>query len=134
MKLEMTSLKNAVQSLKLALDEFKKTENIFVKDACIQRFEYTYELSHKMLRRQLKIMSANPAELDETSFQNLIREGSEKGLLLSGWDKWKRFRKERGTTSHAYDKEKANEVFSIIPAFYEESKFLLEQIERHNEQ
>ena len=134
MKLDITSLENAVKSLKLALDEFEKTQSVFVKDACIQRFEYTYELSHKMLKRQLEAMSANPAEYDGMSFQNIIRAGSEVGLLLNGWDRWKEYRKERGTTSHAYSEEKANEVFEIIPDFYQEAKYLLEQLAKHNEQ
>ena len=133
MTLEITSLRNALQSLKIALEEFDKTHSVFVKDACIQRFEYTYELSCKMLKRQLEGMSANPDEYDKMSFQDLIREGSEKSLLLNGWDKWAIYRKKRGTTSHGYDAEKANEVFAIIPYFYEDAKYLLEQLEKHNE-
>ena len=131
--LDLTSLEKAIISLKIALDEFEKTNSVFVKDACIQRFEYTYELSHKMLKRQLEAISANPAEIDEMSFQSLIRTGSEAGLLLNGWDKWKIYRTERGTTSHAYSKEKANEVFEIIPDFHQEAKYLLEKLKKHNQ-
>ena len=32
MKLDCTSLKNAVESLEIALDEFEKTHNVFVKE------------------------------------------------------------------------------------------------------
>ena len=85
-----------------------------------------------MLKRQLEIMSATPAELDKKSFQDLIREGCERGLLLNGWDRWKRYRKERGTTSHAYNKEKADEVFQVIPDFCQEAKYLLEELEKRN--
>ncbi len=134
MKLEITSLKNAVQSLKIALDEFEKTQNVFVKDSCLQRFEYTYELSHKLLKRQLEAMSAAAETIDTMSFQHLIRHGAETGLLLHSWDVWKKYREARNATSHAYNEEKANEVFEIIPDFYREAKYLLEKLETHNEQ
>ncbi len=130
--LQLTSLEKAVASLKEVIEEYEKTKNMFVRDACIQRFEYTYELSHKMLKRHLEMSSANPAEIDQMSFQDLIRTGSEKGLLLHGWDEWKLYRKARGTTSHAYDEVKALDVLSIIPRFFEEVKYLLEQLNKQN--
>ena len=130
--LQFTSLEKAVASLKEVLEEYKKTENVFIRDACIQRFEYTYELSYKMLKRHLEMTSANPAEIDHMSFQDLIRTGSEKALLLHGWDQWKLYRKSRGTTSHAYDEEKALDVLSIVPAFFEEAQYLLEQLRKYN--
>jgi uncharacterized protein with HEPN domain len=66
------------------------------------------------------------------TFQELIRVGSEQGLLISGWDKWRDFRKARGTTSHTYDEAKAIEVLSVIPDFLSEAKYLYEQISKKN--
>jgi len=51
----------------------------------IQRFEFTYEISHKMLCRYLEASSANPAEFDKADFQYLIRTANERGLLLGDW-------------------------------------------------
>lgn len=135
MTLELTPLEKSIASLNEALQEHAKDEeNDFVRDASIQRFEFTYDLSHKMLKRFLEMTSANPAELDKISFQDLIRTGDEKGLLLNGWDVWIGYRKARNITSHTYDEAKAAEVFAIIPDFYEESKFLLEKLqERQSE-
>jgi nucleotidyltransferase substrate binding protein (TIGR01987 family) len=129
MQLDLTSFNKAINSLTEVLDEYKKNSNVFMRDACIQRFEYTYELAWKMLKRYLEITSANPAELDEMSFQNLIRTGSEKGLLLHGWDKWSSYRKARSTTSHVYDEKKAEEVFATIPGFLEDVKFLQKKLQ-----
>ena len=42
----------------------------FIRDACIQRFEYSYELTHKMLRRYLE--SSEPTKIHQLSFPNLI--------------------------------------------------------------
>ncbi len=132
MTLELTSFEKAIASLKLALDEFEKTHSVFVKDSCIQRFEYTYDFSHKILKRQLERMSAASSEIDLMSFQQLIRLGAESGLLLNSWDIWKDYRDARNATSHAYNEEKAQEVFEVIPDFYQEAKYLLEKLQERN--
>lgn len=129
MKLDLTSFINAINSLEEALQEHSRNQNSFIRDACIQRFEYTYELSWKMLKRFLEITSANPGDIDEMSFQNLIRSGSERGLLLNGWDIWANYRKARSTTSHVYNEIKANEVFAEIPSFLNEAKYLLKKLQ-----
>lgn len=92
MKLKLSSFEKALASLNEALAEYDRTQSQFVKDACIQRFEYTYELAHKLLKRQLEAMSANPSEIDQIRFPNQIRSGAERGLLANGWDQWRHFR------------------------------------------
>lgn len=96
--------------------------------AAIQAFEFTYELSWKTLRRYLAASLANPAAVAEMSFPELIRTGSERGLLLSGWDAWQGYRKARGITSHTYDESRAAQVFAVIPLFLQEARHLLEQL------
>lgn len=132
MKLELSSFEKALASLDEALAEFDRTQSQFVKDACIQRFEYTYELAHKLLKRQLEAMSPNPSEIDQMSFPDMIRTGAERGLLANGWDEWRRFRDARNATSHAYNEKKANEVFVRIPAFRDEAAFLLARLQERN--
>jgi hypothetical protein len=61
-----------------------------------------------MLKRYLEMTASNPSEIDAMSFQNLIRLGSEKGLLRSDWEQWKIYRQARGTTSHTYDEKKSS--------------------------
>ena len=131
-KLILTSLENAVASLQDAINEYAKEEDTYVRDAVIQRFEYTYDLSHKLLKRHLEATAANPDEIDTLSFQDLIRLGSERQLLRSGWEKWSLYRKLRGTTSHTYDEAKAQEALKKIPEFYEEAHFLLQQLQAHH--
>ena len=128
-EINITHLLNAHEALKNGLIH-AKTE--LEQDGVIQRFEFTYELSHKMLKRFIEATSANPQEADSMTFQELIRVGSEQGLLISGWDKWRDFRKARGTTSHTYDEAKAIEVLSVIPDFLSEAKYLYEQISKKN--
>ena len=132
MKLDLSSFAKALASLDEALTEYDRTQSQFVKDACIQRFEYTYELAHKLLKRQLEAMSPNPSEFDQMSFPDRIRTGAERGLLLNSWDEWRRFRDARNATSHAYNEKKANEVFVRIPAFRDEAAFLLARLAERN--
>lgn len=99
-----------------------------IRDGLIQRFEFAYEIAHKTLKRYLKTTAANPAEFDEMTFQDLIRSGNERGLLLGAWPEWKRYREMRAKTSHTYDEGIALEVISGIPTFLAEARYLLDQI------
>ncbi len=130
-KLDLTSFERAVHALKEVLEAYQHTPNAFMRDAAIQRFEFTYEISWKMLKRFLEITTANPIEIDTMTFQNLIRTGSEKGLLKNDWNKWATYRKARSTTSQVYDIKKANEVFAIIPDFLNEADFLLSSLKNN---
>ena len=104
-----------------------------VRMAAIQAFEYTYELSVKMLRRFLEMTEPNPAALDDATFQSLIRLGSERGLLKSDLPVWMEFRRQRGTTSHAYDEKKAAQVHAAIPDFLVDAQHLLAELHRRSE-
>jgi Nucleotidyltransferase substrate binding protein like len=55
MRLDTTSLGNGVQRLCEGLARHQReTTDEQIRDGLIQRFEFTYELCHKMLRRYLK--------------------------------------------------------------------------------
>ena len=45
-----------------------------LRDAVIQRFEYSYELSWKMMRRVLAAEAASPSAIASWSFRDLFRE------------------------------------------------------------
>lgn len=130
MKLDISSLQKAMKSLDEAWFEYQKdTQNKFMRDAVIQRFEYTYELSHKMLKRYLEMTEPNSSIIDEMSFPNLIRTGSEKGLLLNAWPKWKQYREARNMTSHTYNENKAIQVCSVISEFLNDARYLTEKLQ-----
>lgn len=129
MALDLTPLSNAVHRLGEGLARYQAdTSDTQIRDGLIQRFEFTYELSHKMLKRYLEMTAANPTEFDGADFQYLIRSGSEQGLLLSAWPQWRKFRDMRSKTSHTYDEDVALEVVASIPDFLTESKALLNQL------
>lgn len=126
-------LKNAIARLKEGIQIYQENPSIeIIRDGLIQRFEFTYEISHKILKRFLEIFSPSEAEYDEMSFQNLIRSGNEKGLLLGNWENWKKYREMRSKTSHTYDEIIAIEVINKIPDFLTEAEYLLTQLERRS--
>lgn len=98
----------------------------------IQSFEYTYELSVKMLRRRLRLDFESRSVVDGASFKDLIRMAGERGLV-SSVEAWFGFRDLRNATAHTYDLKKAEQVAAEIPAFVGEAKFLLYRLEASNE-
>ena len=140
MKLELTPLEDAVAQLEEALDIYNSDLALtdprlkrHLRAAVIQAFEFTYELSFRMLRRYLELASANPAEIDELVFNDVIREAYGQALLRSELPEWLEFRRNRGTTSHAYNEEKAQEVFESVPDFLQEARYLLNRLQERNE-
>lgn len=126
--LDLSSLKRALATLDEALIAHARApEDKFIRDACIQRFEYSYELSHKMLRRHLE--ASEPGGVAELSFPQMIRLGYARGVLAQSWDEWKLFREARNATSHAYDERKAEEVLAQLPAFAAAAKHMAQRLE-----
>ena len=132
--LDLTPLTKALTTLEEALDAYQKDpKNTFIRDACIQRFEYSYELSHKMLRRYLEMTEPTTTTVNDSSFPSLIRLGYERGLVDGEWALWKGFRDARNSTSHTYDEKKALGVLAVIPDFLNEAKHLAYTIQKRQE-
>lgn len=102
-----------------------------LRNSVIQCFEFTYELSWKMLKRHLEATSASPADLDQAHFQDLIREGNVRGLLRSDWLRWKTYRQARNDSGHTCNQAKAEMVFAMAPDFLAEAQALYQALTRH---
>ena len=132
-KLDVSLLANAVVRLEEGLFRYTKdVSDTQVRDGLVHRLKVTYEISHKLLKRYLEARSATPEEFDAMAFSDLIRSGNEQGLLLGDWTKWRVYREMRSKTSHTYDEETAIEVVRGIPAFLEEARYLLTQLQERN--
>jgi nucleotidyltransferase substrate binding protein (TIGR01987 family) len=133
-QIDLTSLAKAVESLYRALNEYQKDKsNEFVRDSCIQRFEYCYDLSTKMMKRYLAMIAESPGEIKSMTFQNLVREAYTKGISKNSWDRWWEYRDNRNKTSHGYDEKIAIEVVEKIGDFYQEAIFMVEALREANE-
>jgi len=123
-RIDFTSLSKAIASLAKALQAATlRPKDEFVRDASIQRFEYTYELCVKSLRRQLTVMSDSPSDIDALGYRDMIRMGVERGLIKSEVP-WFGYRELRNITSHVYDPAKAKKVFGALRRFLREAKDL----------
>ncbi|MBL0924997.1 MAG: nucleotidyltransferase substrate binding protein [Sphingomonadaceae bacterium] len=129
MALDFSALVNAVDRLREGLDRYATdTSDAQIRDGLIQRFEFTYDLAHKMLRRALEAGSANPEAVDRMTFPELIRTASEQGLVASDWSEWRTWREMRNITSHTYYEAKALQVTEGIPSFLTEAADLLRRL------
>jgi len=132
-KLDFTSMRSALSRLTEGYQRYQSdVSDIQIRDGLIQRYEFTYEISHKMLKRHLEMTSANPEAFDALPFADLIRTANEQSLLKSDWSAWKIFREMRAKTSHTYDEDIAQTVVKVIPAFIEEIEFLVQQLDQHH--
>ena len=62
-KLDISALVKAIHRLQEGLDRYLlNTADTQIRDGLIQRFEFTYELSHKTLKRYLESVSATPEQ------------------------------------------------------------------------
>jgi len=135
MELITEPLEKALFTLKEAWTEYQKnTTNTFVRDSVIRRFEYTFEISHKILLRFLSETESSRAEISEMLFNELIRLGCKRGLLLNDLEIWDKYRKSRNLTSYNYNEFSAESIMAIIPVFIEEIDYELVKIKEKSSQ
>ena len=104
-ELKKQLFEKALSQLEKALNE---PENEFIRDATIQRFEFTYELAWKTLKAYLAtldIVVLNPKETLKVAYQQ--------GLLVDG-DGWSKLHLNRNLTSHTYDAEIAESIYHYL--------------------
>lgn len=135
MTIDYSALENAIGQLEKSLEYSqsqmaKDDPGLFeqLRNSVIKCFDFTYEISHKMLRRHLENTAASHDEFDLSVFQNLIRTGNEKGLLRSDWSRWKEYRQARTDSSHTYDLARADAVYQVAPDFLQEASFLFKKL------
>ncbi len=133
MKLDLSALEKAVASLDRALIRAVATPgDEELRDACIQRFEYTYELCWKMVKRRVEADAPVPSDVDALSFPALMREAAERGLV-SDVTSWLEYREQRNVTAHTYNAEKAQSVFETAQIFLGAARSLLAELKRRND-
>ena len=129
MQLSIEPLHKAFLSLVKALARASiDPSDLELRDACIQRFEYTYELSIKLIKRYIEFAMPLPENVDQLNYRDLLRIAFELGLI-DPVERWFEYREARNQTSHAYDESKAKLVYAILPDFVVKVQFLLSQLE-----
>ncbi len=127
--IDLGSFRKALNNLERGLDRSEAApDDEELRDGAIQRFEYTYELAWKSLKRVLELESASPDVIDMLSFRDLMRLGAERGFIDEP-SEWFAFREERNISSHTYDEAKAAEVYASALRFRVAAKHLFEKLE-----
>ena len=138
MKLDYSSLADAVAQLQTSFDylhgdlargDAGLREQF--RAATVQGFEFSYELAVKMIRRQLAQIVANPSELREMHFADLMRDAADAGIIRDV-PSYIRYRELRNRTSHTCDANRAEETVAAMDDFLRDMRFLLQVLEERN--
>ena len=102
-------------------DRFVDDLSVLELEGLVQRFEYTFELSWKVLQ-DLLLFKGYEFMLGPNG---TIKKAFEDGLIVDH-DGWRKMAKSRNTLSHVYDEE---EVMPIINLIYSDYAPLLKQLD-----
>ncbi|MBT4962546.1 MAG: hypothetical protein HOI53_00310 [Francisellaceae bacterium] len=132
--LDLTMIKKASQQLRSSLkycnapeNQVDKQLNMHLRSAAIQAFEFTYELSIKLIRRRLTDFDS-ATKISQLPFKDLIRQAAKVGLIEAP-EAWFQFREMRNITSHAYEESKSKQIYQELPNFIKEVDFFIKQLE-----
>lgn len=120
MSVSIQELEKAINSLDEALELYKSaaddSQRRAFRDAAIQRFEFSIELSWKT---SMKILGSGTV-----AAKNAIRDMARSNLITDP-TQWINFIDCRNETSHSYDEDVAKKVFAVIQQFLPEAQTLL---------
>ncbi|MCK9268665.1 MAG: HI0074 family nucleotidyltransferase substrate-binding subunit [Alkaliphilus sp.] len=98
-KYKTSDLEKALTKLHESLKRDYKKDDIVI-DATIQRFEFTYELSWKLMKYYLEYNG----NLEGTSPRGAIQESFKEGIITDG-EGWLKMLQDRNQTLHTYDED-----------------------------
>jgi nucleotidyltransferase substrate binding protein (TIGR01987 family) len=120
--LDLSSFEKAVKSLKSGTSKTELSE--LERDGVIQRFEYTFELAWKTLRRVLIAMGRSEVS---SSPKPIIRDALQEGYIKDV-ELWFRFLEARNLTTHIYSSSQAAAVLEVAKEFSPNVEELLKKI------
>ena len=107
--------KNTFNQLKDAFASFedvmKQEKNEYIRDSAIQRFEYTFELTWKLLKIYLEEKG-----IKVYAPRDVIKESFQVGILPDDIT-WLNMLETRNQTSHLYKKSMAEDVYGKLPLY-----------------
>ncbi|MGG7165585.1 HI0074 family nucleotidyltransferase substrate-binding subunit [Clostridium ihumii] len=110
------NLKKAYIKL-VEVSKFYDGKNEIIRDSLIQRFEFTYELTHKTLKEAMSYLGVTL----ENSFPRTIYKKAYVNNLISDDKVWIKLLEDRNETSHIYNENLADEIADRIVELYVEA-------------
>jgi nucleotidyltransferase substrate binding protein (TIGR01987 family) len=99
-----------------------KPEDPIVRDACIQRFEFTFEMAWKAIQAY-----ALAEGVECTSPRDCFRAGFRLGLIDRD-AQWMAMVEDRNRTSHTYDEDSAKAIYGCLEGYVQLLKRLLKSL------
>lgn len=110
LKLTIEDLKKALRTLQEVLENPSK-DAVRDRDAAIQRFEFTFELSWKVMK-----LLGEQEGLNCPGPRSAIR-AADKLALIDSIDEWLTMLKARNQTTHTYNEKIAGKVYEAVRSF-----------------
>ena len=116
----MRNVEFKYMNLKKAYIKLKEVSNLYdgnndiIRDSLIQRFEFTYELTHKTLKEFMKYLGVTL----ENSFPRTIFKKAYVNNLISDDKVWINLLEDRNSTSHIYNENMAKEIADRVKSQY----------------
>jgi nucleotidyltransferase substrate binding protein (TIGR01987 family) len=117
-----TPLSKALNSLE---DILSQEMNEYIRDGVIQRFEYTFELSWKLLKRYFKEIGREDIPGGP---RPLIKEAGKEGLI-DNVEAWLNFLESRNKTTHIYNEKESIAVYEQAKIFPSYVRKLIAKVE-----
>ncbi len=117
--------KDALRALNTLKEILNQPFSIIVRDATIQRFEYTFEAVWKFLKEYLKEMEGVISNSPKSCFREAFSIGR---LTEEETVKFLEMTDRRNDTSHTYKEEVSQIIYSKIPAYFLLMESLLERV------
>lgn len=109
---KMEDLGRALSKLKESLSRDPEKDDIVI-DATIQRFEFTYELSWKLMKSYLEYNGVTDISSPRITIKTAFKEG-----LIEDGELWLKMLEDRNRTSHTYDEATALDIYNNIRDTY----------------
>jgi nucleotidyltransferase substrate binding protein (TIGR01987 family) len=109
---KLTDLAKAIKKLHESLERDPSQDDIVI-DATIQRFEFSYELSWKLMKAFLEYSG----HININSPRSTMKIAFKEQLIKKG-EVWLKMLEDRNRTSHTYDEEIALEIYKNIKQNY----------------
>jgi nucleotidyltransferase substrate binding protein (TIGR01987 family) len=121
---KLDALKNQYQKAVKRLDEILKEEKSdIVRDSAIKRFEFTFDLSWKLLKTYLEEEKGVSCQSPKECFREAFRQG-----LIDYDEFWLKITDLRNQAVHTYGEKFAESLYRELPEILKYFQLLLKKI------
>ncbi len=140
MPLHLDNLRDSIEALdelltasedEARMGQLSEIERVGIRAGVVKHFEITYELSWKLTARWLNT-NIGAETADGISRRQLFRFAAAH-KLIPDVDQWMRHHDARNTTSHLYDRKKAEQIYGTVRGFTHDARRLLKALEARND-